>query len=167
MPDAVTVVGVSREVLGLRPLSPVVRSPGVLLWLDGPLRTLLTAYFRHARVRRLLDGIGVTAKILESGHFDLPPQSAGLPERLGRLRPPSFEAQTAVLVERRRTRDGHLVVHLVNYSDSPCVVRIRDGGLGLPDLLSPDPGSRLVPVGDGCVPEIVLERYAVLRWVFR
>jgi hypothetical protein len=155
-------VVVRRRELGLRPTPGLVRSARALKWMDVPLRVLMAAYFRHARVRRLLDGIGATEKFLESAHFALPPRSARMVERLENLRPPVFDASTAVLVERRRTRDGDLVVHLVNYSDSGCSVEVDPGTLGAPVLLTPDSHSRLVRDEDGM--RVELDRYAVLRW---
>ncbi|MCL7972069.1 MAG: putative glycoside hydrolase family 15 protein [marine benthic group bacterium] len=160
----VRVVVVGRTELGIRARTSLVRSASALRWADLPIRRLVAAYFRHARVRRLLDGIGLTAKFLESSHFSLPPLSARMNERLRDLRPPAVDTSTAVLVERRRAVDGSLLVHLVNYTDSLTPVDVDPGPLGTPELLSPDRYSRMAAPGPEAPVRVNLDRYAVLRW---
>jgi hypothetical protein len=158
------VVVVRRRELGLRPRSAIGSSARVLRWADVPMRLLVSLYFGHAAIRRLLDGIGATARVLQSSHFKLPPLSTRMSERLRDLRPPWFDTPTAVLVERRTARDGALLAHLVNYTDAPCSVEVDPGPLGVPELLSPDRYSRIESPGSPGPFRVNLDRYAVLRW---
>jgi hypothetical protein len=131
---------------------------------DRPLRALARHYFGSARVRRLIDRSGLTARFLESPLFTVPQRSAEIARLLRDADRPALACDVPILVERWRGRDGLTRLHLVNYVDAVADVTLR----GTPPLAasySPDEATRVERVGDGI--QIHLQTYAVLEWTDR
>jgi hypothetical protein len=129
---------------------------------DRPLRALARHYFGSARVRRLLDRSGVTARFLESALFTVPRRARELRLLLERGGARRVESAAPVLVERRGRDDGTRLLHLVNYADDPQTVHVREAGARLAAWSSPDASTRVAAEGEGA--RVALDTYVVLEW---
>jgi len=151
-PGVLDVPAASSRFLGRRP---------VRFLADRPLRSLARRYFGSARVRRLVDKFGLTARFLESALFTVPRRSAEVRRLLDLAGPRRVESEAPVLVERRRSPDGRMRLHVVSYSDVPQRVVVHGTG-ALRAWHSPDAGTS-VEAKDGEV-RVHLETYVVLEW---
>lgn len=130
---------------------------------DPLLRRLAAGYFGSARVRRAIDGSGLTGAFLRSPAFRVPRRSRALLRLLAGHRPP-VAATPPVLVERRVRADGARLLHLVNYADSPVMVDVsRAPAAPRARLHTPDGGTAFVARLAG-VDRLCVHEYAVLEW---
>jgi hypothetical protein len=129
---------------------------------DRPLRSLARRYFGSARVRRMVDKSGLTARFLESALFTVPKRSAEIRRLLDLAGPRRVESEAPVLVERRRTPDGRLRLHIVSYTDAPQKVIVHGTAGPLAAWYSPDAATSVE--ADGGEIRVQLETYVVLEW---
>jgi hypothetical protein len=145
-----------------------VRGRPVALLRDGAIRgaadrvlsALSRAYFGSATSRRVIDRIGLTRRFLRSAYFAVPRKRASWNGLVPDWLPTRVVSPSPVLVERLERSDGATVIHLVNFSDSPTVVRMPGVVSREPGLHTPDGGTSMVRSGGL---EIRLEQWAVLE----
>ena len=124
---------------------------------DVFLSALSRGYFGSARIRRLIDATGMTARFLQSPFFGWK-SGPRIVERCHVTAPcrPSLPA----LVERWRLADGGMALHVVNYAGG--TNRIAFDGDEPARLHTPDADTLLVRTGETV--HLDLSTYAVLEW---
>jgi hypothetical protein len=128
--------------------------------IDPLMRSFARAYFGRPEVRKFIDRSGLTARFLRSPHFNLPRKTdfgLELPSDIG----PTATSPSKILVERWRSGERGIQLHLVNYEDTPARVHL-DPRIHHCDLFTPD--ERTMWVGSS-LRELELENYAILEFL--